>query len=90
MKKNLLWQHFSKDILALFRHVLVYTYFSVGGRFYEPIDGVVMGSRPSAVIANFFMEDFEEKTLAHLTYKPVCWFRFVNDSLSSGSTEQKI
>lgn len=72
MKKNLLRQHFSEDILYLFRHILAYAYFSVGGRFCEQIDGVVMGSRPSAVIADFLKEDFEERALAHLTYKPLC------------------
>jgi hypothetical protein len=66
--------------LALFRHVLAYTYFSVGGRFYEQIDGVAVGSRPSVVVANFFMEDFEERALAHLTYKPLCWFPCVDDT----------
>jgi len=66
--------------LALFRQVLAYTYFSVGGRFYEQIHGVSMGSQPSAVFANFFMEDFEERALTHLTYKPLCWFRCVDDT----------
>lgn len=77
MKKNLLRQHFSEDILSLLTHVLAYTYFTVGGRFYEQIDGVAMGFRPSAVIANFFKEGFEERALVHLTYKPLCWFRCV-------------
>lgn len=31
---NPLSQHFSEDNLALFRHVLISTYFSVGGQFY--------------------------------------------------------
>ena len=30
---NLLCQYFSEDILALFRHILTSTYFSVGGQF---------------------------------------------------------
>jgi hypothetical protein len=77
--KNLLSLHFSEDTLALFRHVLISTYFSVGGRFYEQTDGMAMGSRPSAVIANFFNEDFEERALAHVTHKSLCWFRYVDD-----------
>jgi hypothetical protein len=71
--KNLHRQHFSEDILALFRHVFAYTYLYVGGRFYEQIGGVAMGSTLSAVIANFFMENFS-------TYKPLCWFRCVDDT----------
>jgi hypothetical protein len=53
---NLLSQHFSEDILALFRHVLTSTYFSVGGKFSEQTDGVAMGYLLSPVIANMFME----------------------------------
>jgi hypothetical protein len=40
-----------------------------------------MGSPLSPVIANFFMEDFEKKAIEQVTHKPVCWFRYVNDSL---------
>ena len=53
---DLLSQHFSEDILALFRHVLTSTYFFIGGQFYEQTDGVAMGSWLSRVIANLFME----------------------------------
>jgi len=58
---NLLNQHHSEDILALFRHVLTSTYFSVGGQFYEQTDGVATGSPLSPVIGNFFMEDVEKR-----------------------------
>ena len=33
-----------------------------------------------AVIANFFMEDFEKKATEQATHKPVCWFRYVDDT----------
>jgi hypothetical protein len=36
---NILSQHFSEDILALFSHVLTSTYFSFGRQFYEQTDG---------------------------------------------------
>ena len=39
-----------------------------------------MGSPLSPVIANFFMEDFEKKAIEQATYKPVCWFRYVDDT----------
>jgi hypothetical protein len=38
-----------------------------------------MDSPFSPVIANFFMEDFEKKAKEQATYKPVCWFRYVDD-----------
>jgi hypothetical protein len=49
--------------LRLFRHVLTTSYFSFNGQFYEQIKCVAMGSTLSPVIANFYMEDFEERAL---------------------------
>jgi hypothetical protein len=77
---NLLSQHFSEDILALFRHVLTSTYFSFGGQFYEQTDGVSKGSPLSPMIANFFMEDFEDRALAQVTHKLLCWLCYVDDT----------
>jgi hypothetical protein len=59
----LLRQHFDEDILRLFHDVLTTSFFSFNGQFYEQIDGVAMGSPLSPVIANFYMEDFEERAL---------------------------
>jgi len=39
-----------------------------------------MGSPLSPVIANFFMEDFEKKATKQATHKPVCWFRYVDET----------
>jgi hypothetical protein len=39
-----------------------------------------MGSPLSPVIANFFIEDFEQKATEQATHKPVCWFRYVDDT----------
>jgi hypothetical protein len=38
-----------------------------------------MGSPLSPVIANFYMEDFEERALDLAHHKPICWFRYVDD-----------
>jgi hypothetical protein len=38
-----------------------------------------MDSPLSPVIVNFFMEAFEERALAQANYKPLCWFRYVDD-----------
>jgi hypothetical protein len=57
---SLLSHHLENSTLALFKHVLTFTYFCYDGQFYEQTDGVAMGSPLSPVIANFFMEDFEE------------------------------
>jgi hypothetical protein len=39
-----------------------------------------MGSLPSPVIANFFTEDFEKKAIEQAAHKPICWFRYVDDT----------
>jgi hypothetical protein len=35
-----------------------------------------MGSPLSPVITNFYMEDFEERALDLAPHKPLCWFRY--------------
>jgi hypothetical protein len=49
--------------VTVYNHVLTTSYFSFNGQFYEQIDGVAMGSPLSPVIANFYMEHFEERAL---------------------------
>jgi hypothetical protein len=72
--------HFEDNVLALFKHVLTSTYFHFDGQFYEQTDGVAKGSPLSPVIANFFMEDLEKKVTEQATHKPVCWFRYTDDT----------
>jgi len=76
----LLEQHFNIDLVNLFRHVLTSTYFYFNGQYYEQTDGVAMGSLFSLVIANFYMEDFENRALQLATYRPTCWYRYVDDT----------
>jgi len=77
---ELLSHHFEDDVLTSLKHILTSTYFCYGGQFYEQTDGVALDSPLSPVIANFFMEDFEKKTIEQATHKPVCWFRYVDDT----------
>jgi hypothetical protein len=60
---RLLSRHLDEAILRLFRHVLTSSFFSFNGQFYEKTNGVAMGSPLSPVIANSFMEYFEEMAL---------------------------
>ena len=77
---QLLSQHFDKDILSLFKHTLTSTCFCFKGVYYEQTDGVAMGSPPSPVIANFYVEEFERKALERAPLKPTCWYRYVDDT----------
>ena len=47
------------------------------GDFYEQIDGVAMGS---PVIANFYVERFEQLILESASLKPKVWLRYVDDT----------
>jgi Reverse transcriptase (RNA-dependent DNA polymerase). len=79
--------HFEDDVQALFKHILISTYFGFEGKFYEQTDGIAMGSPLSPATAKFFMEDFEKKVLEQETHKPVCFFWYVDDT-SSGPLAQ--
>jgi len=48
-----------------------------------------MGSPLSPVIASFFMEDYEQKVLEQVTYKPVCWFQYVDDTFIMASWQSR-
>ncbi|KAJ4427431.1 hypothetical protein ANN_25053 [Periplaneta americana] len=77
---DLLKNIFPEDIVALFQLVLTTTYFQWNGDFYEQTDGVAMGSPLSPMVANFYMESFEDTTLKATTRRPECWFRYVDDT----------
>ena len=71
------------EVLKLLELCLKSTYFSFRKKFFHLKDGVAMGSPVSSIVANIFMEDFEERVMADAAQiRPKVWNRFVDDVFS--------
>ena len=70
------------QVTDLLGFILRATYFSYNGSFYEQQEGAAMGSPVSAVIANLYMEVFEEQALQSCDpqLRPRVWKRYVDDT----------
>ena len=60
------------------------TYFSYYVDIYEQINEVVMGSPLSPIVANIFMEHFEDKAINSTPKKQQQWRRYVDDTHFNG------
>ena len=66
------------QIADLLTFILRSTYFQYNGSIYEQKDGAAMGSPVSAVIANLYMESFEEQAITTSSYELRIWKRYVD------------
>ncbi|XP_071494784.1 uncharacterized protein [Diadema antillarum] len=70
------------EVTDLLSFVLRSTYFLYNDTYYEQLEGAAMGSPVSAVVANMYMEAFEEQALEECPpgTAPRIWKRYVDDT----------
>ncbi len=67
-----------RDLLAV---CLKTTYFLFQGTIYAQVEGAAMGSPVSPIVANLFMEWFEESAIRTFPYELSLWRRYVDDTI---------
>ena len=67
-----------RDLLAI---CLNTTYFVFQGVIYTQVEGAAMGSPVSPIVANLYMEWFEEHAINTFPYELTIWKRYVDDTI---------
>lgn len=75
---KLLAEQFLPETITLFHLVMMITYFSYGGKFYEMMNGMAMDSPLSLATANFFMEHLEEMCIKFSSSSFICVFCYAD------------
>ncbi|XP_072016884.1 uncharacterized protein [Amphiura filiformis] len=70
-----------QQVTDLLSTCLKTTYFIYDGKYYIQREGAAMGSPVSPIIANLFMENFEEKAITSFHTPPRYFGRYVDDAM---------
>ncbi|XP_049877866.1 uncharacterized protein LOC126375067 [Pectinophora gossypiella] len=79
VKKKLHDNNIPMEYAKLVEHTSIIQLFCIQGEFFLQIDGVAMGSPVAPVIANLWMEHFEERAMSTFPVPLKCWIRYVDD-----------
>ena len=66
-------------IILFLRFCLTTTSFRYNNQYFKQLDGVAMGSPISPIVADIFMQDFEDRAFTKYERIPRIWKRFVDD-----------